>query len=127
MPTLFVYGTLRRGEIRHKLIEHCKFLGYGTVKGFRLFDLGDYPGAVAGSGKVHGELYEVDDKVIRWLDFVEGLRIRLFRRIEVQVNDEAGNVVSAYLYEYISDFSHAQEIEDGDWVKYRKFNKKILI
>ena len=42
------------------------------AKGFALYDLGAYPGMVPGDGVVHGEVYEIPEGLLRWLDWVEG-------------------------------------------------------
>ena len=63
---LFVYGTLR-GDMSHPygsvLKSHAEFVGKASFKG-RLFDIGEYPGAIASSSpsdRVVGELYRIDD------------------------------------------------------------------
>lgn len=119
MPIIFVYGTLRKNQIRHKLIEHCKFIGHGTVSGFVLLDLGAYPGAVTGDGTIYGELYEVEDAVIEWLDLVEGIGQGLFRRIQVEVQTENYKKVNAFMYVYSSNTSSARKIPEGDWIRYK--------
>jgi len=61
---LFVYGTLKQGYSRNKLIwdANLKFLGQGTVRG-NLFALPgqDYPaGTLFNSpGRIHGEIYQI--------------------------------------------------------------------
>ncbi|KAG7189140.1 hypothetical protein KM043_008708 [Ampulex compressa] len=79
---IFVYGTLKRGEPNHKLIQeavngHAKFLGLGRT-------LVPYPLVIAtrynipfllkrpGLGKhVIGEIYDVDSKMLKKLDELE--------------------------------------------------------
>jgi len=58
-PAVFVYGTLRRGEVR----EGCwprrpTRIEWATVRG-RLHDLGPYPALVAGDDVVLGELWHL--------------------------------------------------------------------
>jgi len=47
---LFVYGTLRRGFELHSYLrrQSARFLGEGIIGG-RLYDLGEYPGAIPSS------------------------------------------------------------------------------
>lgn len=68
---LFVYGTLKKGEVQ----ELCaykptpRFIGEGWMKG-RLYDLGHCPGLVLDSGgvPVWGEVYELDEALFEDLD-----------------------------------------------------------
>lgn len=94
---LFVYGTLKRGERNHRLLAGQRFVGPGTTAtGFRLFDLGPYPGMVrAAGGAVRGELFEVCDRCREELDEFEGVPT-LFDRVTIELAD--GTRASAYLY-----------------------------
>lgn len=71
---LFVYGTLRAGEPRHDLLGAARALGAAsTGEGWRLEDLGTYPGLVASAtGRVVGELYEVELSALGRLDDSSG-------------------------------------------------------
>lgn len=79
MRHVFVYGTLRAGEIndidraaaRHG-IGAPQLLGLGTLRG-RLYDFGDYPGMVPGAGEgcVHGDVYAIDERLVPVLDEIE--------------------------------------------------------
>src|SRR5207248_3399857 len=72
---LFVYGTLKRGGCRHRLLAGQRFLGETRTRPrYALFDLGAYPGLVpeAEGESVHGELYEVDAGLLAVLDEEEG-------------------------------------------------------
>lgn len=70
---VFVYGTLRRGDVRD--ITHMypspQFVGLASVAG-TLYDLGPYPGVVlGGSGRVSGEVYAISAELERQLDGIE--------------------------------------------------------
>lgn len=75
---LFTYGTLRRGESRHRHIRDQRFLGeYRTEPLYVLIPGPDYPclrlprdGETPAS--VPGELYEIDEALLPLLDQVEG-------------------------------------------------------
>lgn len=73
---LFVYGTLKRGGIRHGPLRSQHFLRETkTAPRYALHDLGDYPGLVHCPEEgmaVYGELYEVDCSLKEWLDATEG-------------------------------------------------------
>lgn len=81
---LFVYGTLKTGCRNHHHLAGQTFLGAArTVPGFRLFDLGGYPGIAAraeDAGGVIGEVWEVDADCLRKLDRFEGVDDGLYRR-----------------------------------------------
>jgi gamma-glutamylcyclotransferase (GGCT)/AIG2-like uncharacterized protein YtfP len=94
---LFVYGTLKRGERNHRLLAGQRFVGPAvTAPGFRLFDLGPYPGMVrAAGGVVRGELFDVSEPCLVELDEFEGVPT-LFDRAVVELSD--GTAAAAYLY-----------------------------
>ncbi len=76
---VFVYGTLRRGEINDIAqaaaragLPEPRLAGMATVPGV-LYDFGDWPGLApeAGAAPVVGEVYEIDDALLRVLDGIE--------------------------------------------------------
>jgi gamma-glutamylaminecyclotransferase len=78
--TLFVYGSLLRGERNHGRLEGARFLGPArTLARYALYDLGAYPGLTEGSSAVEGELYEVDARQLAALDAFEN-HPRFYRR-----------------------------------------------
>jgi gamma-glutamylcyclotransferase (GGCT)/AIG2-like uncharacterized protein YtfP len=93
---LFVYGTLRRGQLRHRYLGESRYLGaVRTESGYTLYHLGEYPGLKVGDGIVEGELYEVPETQLAVLDAVEGAP-DLFHRGPVVLED--GQEVVAYFY-----------------------------
>jgi gamma-glutamylcyclotransferase (GGCT)/AIG2-like uncharacterized protein YtfP len=99
--TLFVYGTLMWGGVRHRLLAGQRFLGEARTRPlYGLFDLGPYPGLVrrdAGGAAVCGELYEIAVGLLARLDAEEGAPT-LYRREAVEVEGRDGPVV-AYIYQ----------------------------
>lgn len=98
---LFVYGTLKRGCHNHRFIAGQNFLGLAeTVPGYRLYDLGGYPGLVARPDApegVRGEVWSVDDETLKRLDAFEGVHEGLYRREPVQLAAPyAGQSIGAY-------------------------------
>jgi gamma-glutamylcyclotransferase (GGCT)/AIG2-like uncharacterized protein YtfP len=70
---VFVYGTLRRGDVRDitRLRPAPRFVGMASVAGV-LYDLGPYPGVVlGGAGRVRGEVYAISAELERQLDAIE--------------------------------------------------------
>ncbi len=93
---LFVYGTLRRGQANHGLLADSQFArAAATRAAFQLVELGRYPGMVAGSRSVLGEVWLVDASTLARLDELEG-HPHLYERGLVQLHD--GVPVEAYIY-----------------------------
>jgi gamma-glutamylcyclotransferase (GGCT)/AIG2-like uncharacterized protein YtfP len=83
---VFVYGTLRRGQVNHHWLEGCGFEGEVTMTGLVLHDLGPFPMAVPGDGVVHGELYRLEAMALSALDRLEGYP-RLYDRLPRPLDD----------------------------------------
>lgn len=127
---LFVYGTLRRGQPLHFYLKGGKsrFVGEGRIAG-RLFDLGEYPGAISDTKRfstVRGEVHELltPDETLIVLDDVEGFDRKrpersLFERKQVSVKLEDGRRLDAWVYFYRRPLLTATEIPDGDFALYR--------
>jgi gamma-glutamylaminecyclotransferase len=81
---IFVYGTLKRGGSNHHYLAGQQFLGEArTAPGFRLYDLGGYPGMIPRANApegVTGEIWSVDSEALKHLDGLEGLAEGLYRR-----------------------------------------------
>jgi gamma-glutamylaminecyclotransferase len=81
---LFVYGTLKRGCSNHGYLADQTFVGVArTMPGFRLYDLGGYPGIAARPEDregVVGEVWSVNDAALQRLDRFEGVHEGLYRR-----------------------------------------------
>ncbi len=130
MRYVFVYGTLRAGEIndigvaaaRHEITEP-RFIGGAAVAG-RLYDFGEYPGLVQDetANPVRGDIYEIDDALTPVLDEIEGVSPgvdSLFKSREVSVA-VGGQALPCFFYPV--DDASAQgrtRIEAGDWISYR--------
>ncbi len=126
LNSLFVYGTLMKGESRNAtLVEHCLEGGEkGTVTG-NLVNLGTFPGLLPSSeGVVHGELYQTDQvfEALQALDRVEGFYgygsvDSLYVRTIVEVETANGpRWAWTYAYNAEDGISHPF-IPSGDWRK----------
>ena len=84
---IFVYGTLKRGRHNNSVLGPSKFLGvYLTERRFTMYDGRGFPYVVPeGSTTIVGEVYEVDDKVLERLDWLEGVGANHYKRIETKV------------------------------------------
>jgi gamma-glutamylcyclotransferase (GGCT)/AIG2-like uncharacterized protein YtfP len=121
---LFVYGTLRPGlaEAAGHLVDDLERAGTATVRGL-LFDLGEYPGMVAGDGIVHGELLRVDDAArLAALDEYEGCGGPgpLFERHRTTVRLDTGEELTAWAYFYVRSVAGKERVPGGDYAAHRQ-------
>jgi gamma-glutamylcyclotransferase (GGCT)/AIG2-like uncharacterized protein YtfP len=122
---VFVYGSLLSGFWNHRLIEDGggKLVGRGsTEKGFALIDLGAFPGAVRGEGRVVGEVWEVNDATFQRLDQLES-NGSFYARERVTINFERGHRLAcafAWIYLLLRPGVGARSrlIPGGDWRAY---------
>ena len=134
---LFVYGSLRSGfrnPVYEYLTKYFHLLGEAVVKG-KLYDLGEYPAAVATEEEkfISGELYSINNPLefswaIGQLDDYEGLNTEegetaLYKREEV-IAYKDGEAHTAWIYWYNKDLSGKPEIESGDLVQYLQQKNK---
>lgn len=120
---VFVYGTLRpalaTGEPR-LLIEPLLEAGSATIRGL-LYDLGDYPGLVAGAGIVHGDLLAIANHgQLAALDGYEECAppLPLFRRERAAAQLPDGTSLAVWVYRYCLPVGRAKPIPSGDYVRY---------
>jgi gamma-glutamylcyclotransferase (GGCT)/AIG2-like uncharacterized protein YtfP len=103
MTLLFVYGSLKRGCSNHRQLRGQRFVGPArTQPGFRLFDLGEYPGMIpfpADRDGVEGEVWSVDHASLARLDQFEGVPEGLYRREQIPLTAPfADKIVETYLF-----------------------------
>jgi gamma-glutamylcyclotransferase (GGCT)/AIG2-like uncharacterized protein YtfP len=134
---VFVYGTLRLGEVRdiNRLAPPPRWIGQGTVAGV-MHHLGSYPGIrLGGTGIVRGEVYEVSPELERVLDEIEEVwpqQTGEYAKCEVVVDmdevlEEPGRSQRdsprrcvCFLYEIAHERTHGMPvIRGGDWVQHR--------
>ena len=115
---LFVYGTLKRGGRNHGVLSDQRFIGEArTVSGFRLFDLGEYPGMIADPNSpisVTGEVWSVSEAALARLDAFEGVPEGLYRRVAIRLQEPFGGE-SVQTYLYAGTISERPEILSGAW------------
>lgn len=127
---VFVYGTLRSGEI-HDLTQVAarhglpapRFTGPGRVPG-HLVDFGDWPGLLpAHDGRcVIGDIYQVDPRLLPVLDDIEEVHPEgdsCFVRAEVQAETALGPVLCQYYPVNPGAAPSGRHIAADDWVSYR--------
>ncbi|WP_179405273.1 gamma-glutamylcyclotransferase family protein [Burkholderia guangdongensis] len=136
MRHVFVYGTLRAGEIndigraaaRHGIAAPV-LLGSVALAG-ELYDFGICPGMIAGAGggRVWGDLYAIDDRLVPVLDEIERVYPgvdTLYQPVEMEV--ELNGLRYACFYYPIAPHAVAglPRIESGDWVRYRRDRDRL--
>jgi len=106
---VFVYGTLKKGFINEPFLADQKFLGRAVLfePKYRLYEVtGNYkfPALVEvehGGYPVYGEVYDVSDVCLGYLDRLEGVELGLYKRTLSQVRLEDGRLlegVTIYTY-----------------------------
>jgi gamma-glutamylcyclotransferase (GGCT)/AIG2-like uncharacterized protein YtfP len=122
---LFAYGTLAEDTATPEIaatIKRLKLVGEGFVVG-RLYDMGEYPGAVLGNTgdeKVFGKIFELDDNaaVLDRLDRYEGFdpqwpTTSLFVRKRSAINRANRPPLTGWVYEYNGNVKRAPVIKTG--------------
>ena len=116
---VFVYGTLRRGNARAMSVRFpkSKFIAEANVSG-SLYDLGAFPGLLLNDSNslVTGEVYEVDDKILKQLDDFEASSNYCRKQVEIVLGAERR---SCWVYEPNPEFYSLRTlITSGDWIEY---------
>jgi len=110
---VFVYGTLRRGQGNHVVLDGARFVRTArTLEGWAMLDLGAFPGVVPGDGAIVGELYEVSQHVLKRLDRLEG-HPTFYHRERVQL--AGGGEALMYVLTHPEDYRNREPIAGGDW------------
>lgn len=123
---VFVYGTLRSGASGPShLLQPARLIGSGCFQG-RLYDIGDYPGAVESSepeDQVMGQVYELlrVPVTIRQLDHYEGMGAEdkppyEYRRKLCSIRMQNGELLSAWVYLYARNVQALKRIQSGDYL-----------
>ncbi|TDT18013.1 gamma-glutamylcyclotransferase (GGCT)/AIG2-like uncharacterized protein YtfP [Ilumatobacter fluminis] len=117
LDALFVYGTLRRGDVRWSFLEpFAADDGVDDTAGGTLFDTGlGYPAAVFdGAGTIVGTTFRLRPErlveALQVLDEEEDTVAGLYRRVEIVT----GRGVAAWAYAYGNGLS-LTPIAGGDW------------
>lgn len=79
---IFVYGTLKKGDTNHFLLNGCELICKTyTKQSYIMVDLGPFPGVLKSgmvpenediSSPIQGEIYWVNNQTLRVLDMYEG-------------------------------------------------------
>ena len=99
---VFVYGTLMKNKRNHHYLNNATFISSSFIEGYFMFDLCTYPGIAKSkyNSKVYGEVYKVDKQTMDKLDELEEVGY-LYKKEEINVTLDNGQIVKAFVYEYI--------------------------
>jgi gamma-glutamylcyclotransferase (GGCT)/AIG2-like uncharacterized protein YtfP len=125
MNYIFVYGTLKRGESNHRLLDGASFVDVGYVRGCILFDLGGCPAMMPGGSRsgdashsAKGEIYEVSDEdlpdMLRRLDTLES-EGSLYVRAKLNVRAQSGAQCECITYLFIPSLQLDERVVNGGW------------
>lgn len=130
---LFTYGTMMTGNRNRDRIKDGKYEGVAyTPARYTLWCLGYAPGAVMrGKTAVHGEVYWIDDDLLRTVDGCEGTPWKYKRQqIDVIVVTKKGERrMRAWIYVLLdewADYDGRFVIEDGKWTQPKDWAKHYL-
>lgn len=114
MPTVAVYGSLRKGFGNHNFLKDQTFLGSDVIPNYKMYDLGAFPGIVpADTGSIFTEIYEINDEVFESLDRLEGHPNFYCRK---QIKTVYG---AAWIYELanVDHYRGLPLVANGEWGK----------
>ena len=107
MVTVFVYGTLKRGEGLHaSWMKNSKFIDEDKVKGL-LYLLSTYPGLNEGNADVPGEVFEMpkeDFSRVENMEHMAGYETKIIKTLK-------GREVKTFFYKTDLSKTNAQKID----------------
>ena len=124
MHYVFVYGTLRKQQANAHYLYGATCIADQAWTHGKLFDTNEgYPAMICTKeDKVYGEVYEVDDDMLKQLDQLEEYTGNpekdLYDRITQTIYLGDRNI-SAYVYVAQNDGMLQRLIITGDWTSYR--------
>src|SRR5688572_5209665 len=107
MNYLFTYGTLCSGRSNNRLLGNAILLGSArTQDHYELYDSGAFPGMVDDKRDmvlckyhVKGEVYEIDDPILRSCDRLEGHpHFYIRKEITVSLDSKWPEVITCFAY-----------------------------
>ena len=125
---VFTYGTLLKDERNHEYyLKDEDYICDGFITGYKMFNLGRYPGIKTGEGIVLGEIYLVDDETLATLDYLEEEGSLYIRRI-VSVNS-SNDIYDAFVYIYNQNVDNPIYLGEGiySWRKLDNISVDDLI
>jgi gamma-glutamylcyclotransferase (GGCT)/AIG2-like uncharacterized protein YtfP len=133
---LFVYGTLSPQHAPPEIaatVRRLRPVGAASVRG-RLYDLGEYPGAILSKSSrsvIRGEVFELpsDSQTLSSLDNYEGFEpgkpgSSLFVRRTWSVVMDDGTRLRCWVYVYNGDTRRALPVRNGRYTRRRRGGRR---
>lgn len=126
---VFVYGTLRKGEINSHLLSEGNCIAEQARTNGKLYDTGfGFPVLKPSTTpKVYGELYEVTETELEKLDrlesYREGCENNYYERVVQKIYTDQG-VYKAYVYVGGKMNNFHKQISSGDWKEHQIFHSQ---
>lgn len=117
---VFVYGTLRRGQVNHPLLQGAQALGPARTKEAYALYLDDFPYLLEERAvcPIVGELYGVSPAGLKLLDQLEEHPLWYERRVR-PVLDQEGRVRQAWVY-FFTGGPRGRLLASGDLAQARE-------
>ena len=113
MYKLFVYGTLKFGQVHHVLLAGREGI-QAIAPHIQLHAGPDYPFAAKGIGSSKGEVYHIDFETLQKIDELEG-HPDDYQRVLIPVILADGHITEAWIYLNESKAFLYPLIPEGDW------------
>lgn len=128
VSTIFVYGTIRKGDYNHhrSLNGGHEFIGEGILTGYQMYNLGSYPMITPTGNASHeivGEVYKISDNDANFINRMEMGAGYYPIRVTINMKDGTTRTAIAYAMELGYEYYKKQTlIPSGDWIKYKEAN-----
>lgn len=111
---VLVYGTLRKGFGNHRRLGDAEYKGAFWQEGFKMIDLGAFPGAIKTDSPddlIWVEAYAVDMPcLIHSLDVLEG-HPRFYKRVKIKCG-----LGEAWIYTLpVAGYRNPEYVTNGKW------------
>jgi gamma-glutamylcyclotransferase (GGCT)/AIG2-like uncharacterized protein YtfP/cation transport regulator ChaC len=129
---VFVYGTLRKGETNHFLLERAEYVAEQCWTYGKMYDTSyGYPAITqSNTNLIYGELYCVSDEELTHLDVLEDYKENgtnnLYNRIKQTIHTDT-KTFDAYVYISNDEKLLQSAISTGDWKLHRILTEKKRI
>lgn len=113
MQNVFVYGTLKRGQLRQRSMSGQSFIRTAfTVADYQMYRLEDYPGLISTPGtgdRISGEVYRIDAAGRRLLDVIECVESGLYELKQIQL-ERCDDLAPVFAYFYLGDVQGCERL-----------------